>query len=55
MADPKEIGTMTCGECGATFVLTEADNRSEYEERLSAHVLAHHQLMRATRSEAEGR
>jgi hypothetical protein len=46
---------MRCEECGALFVLTEADDRTLFEERLSAHVLMHHQLTRATRSEAEGR
>jgi hypothetical protein len=37
------------------FVLMETDDRQEYDERLSAHLAMHHEILRATRSEAEGR
>ncbi len=55
MDESHVIGRMICQECGVAFELTEGDNRNDYEERLSAHVLSHQELLRATRSEAKGR
>jgi hypothetical protein len=55
MDKPRVIGTMRCDECNCMFVLMESDNRTEYEERLAAHLFMHQECLRATRSEAEGR
>jgi hypothetical protein len=46
---------MRCDECNMMFVLMETDDVGAYDAALTDHLAMHAALLRATRSEAEGR